>query len=321
VRCPLTNPTTRVVTSAQTITLNSGEHSIIELPTASAISGKIHIVGNGTSNQRVWVIGGRINNSLNNTSGTTAACLDVQGVNIAYLEGLRLDKLNQIGDNLITRSFGSNVGPRLFVQNCLFIGANYIDPGIHGDGLQVQSQIRGLYMHRVTSLTYNQGFTVNLFFANDFASGPAILERVEWTDVNWTILDSRQNPQLNSSNLNHHAMFLWDSSSVTPRILYTLDNIWAEDLQRLTDAQGGTRRTLAQLVAPSIGGDFSGVGGTVSGDSFTGTWNPPAQSGTAGQITGTVRGGTPTNGDFVPTTFTGLNYPQPGTSGHPGYLE
>jgi hypothetical protein len=305
--CPLTNPRIYYIgTTGGYISLNAGQHAIVVLNGGKAVvSGKVGITGVQGSGNRVRIIGGSIRN-LSEGTGNSHACLDIHNVDTAYVEGVRCDKGDRYGDAFV---FRGTPGGKLYLQNCLAIGMNY-DPvsrtyggtGIHGDGLQVQSQIRALYIDRFTMYTWAQGYLINSSFDDQWVSGPAILQEAILKRFNANVYDSNLNPK-GKILTGHHTLWAYESCS-HKKPLYRFQDVFFIDNQ-----SGSGRRSLAQLVVPdSHYGSTGGCSGVVTGDPYLGTWYPPSTLGWSG----TIKGGVPPEGDYVPKTFTGLNYTSPG---------
>jgi hypothetical protein len=358
-RVPLTSPATRVVgvgTGAQTtITLNSGEHSIIQLPTDQARIGKVRIEGTGGTNNRIWIMGGQIKSATDSNGGATDAndCLNLAGIDHAFIEGVWFDKRHRVGSTcaFASRNHVSGVASAgaVWMQNCLFTGVNYMDTGNgsdgdfqeeHGDFLIFQHLAVRLRMYRCTGWTWNTGFVTS----GGWTDG------AEFHNCNWNIYDSRFNPkpsiypgQRLTNSPNHSVSF---TNCDTPSN-WTFNECYLHDDQpvgtfSLAGVNGGaatthTKRPLQNLLTDPFNNTPAwDTCGAFTGDPYTGVLDP-----TISQVTGVVRGGIPPNGHFVnsgtlsygtqqwpnaspPThtgNFTGLNYPQPFTSGHPGYLE
>jgi hypothetical protein len=305
--CPLTSPRTyNIGSTGGTVSLTAGQHAIVVLNGGTArVNGKVTISGVSGSGNRVRVIGGSIRN-LTEGTGNNNVCLDINGVDTAYVEGVRCDKADMFGDAFV---FRGRPGGTLYLQNCLAIGMNYDrvsisngGTGIHGDALQVQSQIRALYVDTFTAYTWAQSYLTNSWMDDQFVSGPGIIKEAVFKRYNVHVYDTNLNPKPNPGQ-SHNAV--WALESCThKRPKYHFENVY------LFDEQKDTRRhTLTRLVVPgSHYSQSSSCAGTVSGDPYLGTWTPAPVLG----WTGSIKGGVPPEGDFVPRSFTGLNYTSPG---------
>lgn len=305
--CPLTNPRTYSVGSGGAIiNLPAGQHAIVVLNGGTAtVNGKVGVNGVAGSGNKVRIIGGSIRNTAE-TSGNSHACLDIHNVDTAYVEGVRCDKADRFGDAFV---FRGTPGGKLYLQNCLAVGTNYDvvsktygGTGIHGDALQLQSQIRGLYIDRFTIYSWSQGFLTNSQFDDQHVSGPAILQGAVIKRLNAHIYDTNLNPKPRAAT-GHSTLWAQESCS-HKKSIYKFENVYVVDDQR-----DSGRRSLSKLIVP--GSHYSPTGscsGTVSGDAYLGTWYPASTLGWSGSI----KGGMPPDGDFVPKTFSGLNYRSPG---------
>jgi hypothetical protein len=305
--CPLTNPRTyNIGATGGTISLPAGQHAIVVLNGGTAVvNGRVAITGVAGSGNRVRIVGGSIKN-LSEGTGNSPACLDIHNVEVAYVEGVRCDKADKYGDAFV---FRGTPGGKLYLQNCLAVGMNY-DPlsisyggtGIHGDALQIQSQIRALYVDRFTAYSWAQCYLINSSFDDQHVSGPAVLQEAVFKRFNAHIYDTNLNPKTRYGT-SHSTLWAYESCS-HKKPIYKFQDVYFID-----DQQDSGRRTLAKLVVP--GSHYSATGscaGVVSGDPYLGTWAPPSTLG----WTGTIKGGVPPEGDYVPKTFTGLNYLSPG---------
>lgn len=351
VRMPLASGfTTRTLTGSgpgasgiTTINLNANEHTKIILPN-NTWNGQIQINGNGTNT--VWVLGGHIRKAFAQAS-TMVQCLVFNDVHRCYAEGLWLDKGHFAGTGVMARTHAGRPLPEVILQNMLITGCNYMDQSSqgsnwtqHGDWMQLQSQIRSLKIDKLTAYVWNTGFVTNVAsvanggFANQFVTGGAIVETSEWNRLNMKHYDPSFNPGPNlisgfgSIPQGCLLAFFADSctavTGTTPKTTYRLSEVYATDLDN-------NRKTLISILAPGPS-QASNCSGVIEGDSFTGKYKHSALL-----LNSTfVQGGSPPNGDFLnagnitPNSstgpshaggFNGLNYPQPGTSNHPGYLE
>jgi hypothetical protein len=305
--CPLTNPRTyNIGATGGIISLPAGQHAIVVLNGGTSIvNGKVGISGVANSGNRVRIVGGSIRNTYEG-SGNSHVCLDIHNVDVAYVEGVRCDKADRFGDAFV---FRGTPGGKLYLQNCLAVGVNYDrvsttygGTGIHGDGLQLQSQIRGLYVDKFTVYTWAQGMLATSFFDDQYVSGSAIVNGAVLKRINVRVYDTNLNPKPNPAT--SHTGFWIQQNCTDKKIIYKLENVY------VTDEQPGTgRHTLTRLIVP--GSHYSGssaCAGVVSGDAYLGTWTPSSTLG----WTGFAKGGLPPDGDYVPRSFTGLNYASPG---------
>ncbi len=305
--CPLTNPRTYSIgSSGAYINLPAGQHAIVVLNGGTAVvNGKVGINGVAGSGNRVRIIGGSIRNTAE-TSGNSHACLDIYNVDTAYVEGVRCDKADRFGDAFV---FRGTPGGKLYLQNSLAVGVNYDrvsktygGTGIHGDGLQIQSQIRALYIDTFTVHTWSQGILATSFFDDQHVLGSAIVNGAVLKRINVRIYDTSKNPKSNPAT--SHTGFWIQQNCSDKKITYKMDTVFVNDEQ-----VGSGRHTLSRLIVP--GSHYSGsssCAGYVNGDAYLGTWTPASSLGWSG----TAKGGLPPEGDFVPRTFTGLNYASPG---------
>jgi hypothetical protein len=333
-------PATTTNNGQHIVTLASGEHAKIVLPTSQARVGGVRIQGTGGTNNRIWIIGGQIK------SHPTAAtdCLNLAGIDHSYVEGVWLNKAHAVGSAcaFATRNNITGVASAgsVWMQNCLITGVNYMDTGDgdfqteHGDLWIFQHPAVRFRVYRFTGWPWNTSFITSGAFSDG----------AEFYDTNINFYDSRFNPKqeiygtsVALGNSPSHSVL--SSISCAHGSRFTFDNFYWHDDQPvgnfpITDSNGTTthtKRTLANM-APLATSCI-----TASGDPYTGT----LQLTLPGGVTGLIRGGIPPNGNFVnsgtlsygsqqwpnataPThtgNFDGLNYPQPGTAGHPGYLE
>jgi hypothetical protein len=317
----------------QTINLAYNQHARIVLPNNKWV-GQLTVYGNGVNT--VHIIGGWISNPWTSQGGVNRGLI-IRNVRKSYLEGVRIDKEHFAGTTLV---FSSNNGTNLgeaWVQNCLMTGINYMDTGgeqdpytQHGDYIQLQSQMRGLYVDNCTAYYWNTGLVFNQRFADDYVSGPAVVNGIHISRFNCVVYDSNKNPKrtlisgAGYPSKNHKAFFFSDACSYSTdsrtRTIFKLDQVYAEDLQRTTDPQGGVRRKLGQLCAPWQDA-YSSCAGVVSGDPFVGQYSHSLLL-----VSGYVKGGLPSSGNFVNAgtlidssrgpvhsgAFNGLNYVSPG---------
>jgi hypothetical protein len=338
----------------QTITVVANETVIVRLPTTGIWNGQLRINGpTGGQGARVRIIGGYMRNAHTSNPGTGTnvnRILYCSNLTTVYIEGVRFDKANYAGTCIVHHGAP---GGDMYVQNCLFTGVNYMEDADgdtytqHGDFLQCQSQVRGLYVDMCTAYIYNTGFITNQSFASDSVTGAAIVNQSKWKRVNVNIYDSSRNPKstlisgATSAQLQNHCAFFWLDGTTTPRTTYLFEDVYCYDLQPASVTQT-TRRSLNCLNSPSSCViSLTGLNGTISGDAYLGTYTPPST-----WATGVVKGGIPgvhhakdtgtASGDWVEggtiaysgpgggpvhnSAFTGLQYPQPGEAGHPGYI-
>jgi hypothetical protein len=319
---------------SHTINLAYNQHARIVLPNTKWV-GQLNIFGNGVNT--IHIIGGWLSNPWT-APGAANHVLVIRKVRRVYLEGLRLDKEHFAGDALAFSAIDSTDLTEAWVQNTLITGVNYMDTGgveqdpysIHGDFIQLQSQTRGLYIDKVTAYYWSQGLVFNQRFANTRMSGPAVVNGIHMSRFNCLVYDSNKNPKrtlianAGAPSKNHKAFFFSDACSYTQdastRTVFKLSQVYAEDMQRTTDPQGGNRRKLGNLCAPWMD-SYSGCAGVVSGDPYTGRYTHSLI-----MPNGYVTGGIPPEGDFVyggtlvdssrgpihKNAFNGLNYLSPG---------
>jgi hypothetical protein len=288
------------------------------------------------------MIGGQLRTgSLTSTTRIT----DIAGIDKFYAEGLRLDKRHTVGSGFTLATAGGTVGGNglsgeLWAQNCLITGCNYAHQPDgdwitqHGDWCIRQATAGGgaIHLYRCTFYFWHTGL-IN--------SGP-INGIDEFRDCNWVIYDSRYNPKAvlyasvangQIANSPRHSNFFYGCASTHQKVF---NNAWCHDDQpQSVDGivlEGETH--FKKKLAEHFLWNQDGCPPTITGDQYTGTATFPNQS---SRVTGSVFGGRPPAGDFVsggdlqyglvntgPThlgAFDGFNWPQPGTSLHPGYRE
>jgi hypothetical protein len=315
--CRLTNPTTENVPTTGYPTgfaLTAGAHYRFVMP-SSVVTGRLYIRGVEGSGNRIQIIGGSVRNTTENATNESA-CVLIQGVDLAYLEGIKADKADTAGDCFIFRG-ANGIGGTLYLQNCLAVGANYRNVSLghsfsqHGDGLQVQSQITGLFIDKFTIYSWGQGYLINSSYQNQYALGSSILNGAVLRRMNVHLYDRANNPITENTNNPRHCFYLQDDCSALP-IPYTLDAYTADNCYAIDDDPNGD--SLLALVAP----------GTDNAPTCTGTLDESAPFASVywsddRQIRGRVYYGVPPGGDYVNTsTFTGLNYTTPGYATVPG---
>jgi hypothetical protein len=328
------------------ITLAAGEHAKVFLPTSQARMGPVRIEGSTNTNNRVWLIGGQVKDHLNlprsNNDMVTFA-----GIDHVYVEGVWFDKRNTVGSAIgwagRTANSPAGTAPKctwIWLQNCLVTGVNYADTGDgdadteHGDFLIQQHECNGgVRMHQCTAWFWNTGLITT--------NSPVTPGGYHFSKCNFILYDSRYNPKPNLypswgawGNSTNHSVFL-QGCTVND---FRAEDVYIHDDQPIgnfpiTDSNGTTTHT-RRGVAGLLGTWQSGGCLTITGDTYTGT-------ATGSGFTGSIIGGIPPNGHFVNSgtvsygsqtypnatgpvhtgNFDGLNYPQPGTAGHPGYQE
>jgi hypothetical protein len=280
---------------------------------SSVVTGRLYIRGVEGSGNRIQIIGGSVRNTTEDATNESA-CVLIQGVDLAYLEGIKADKADTAGDCFIFRG-ANGIGGTLYLQNCLAVGANYRDVSLghsfsqHGDGLQVSSQITGLFIDKFTIYSWGQGYLINSSYQNQYASGSSILNGAVLRRMNVHLYDRANNPITENTNNPRHCFYLQDDCSALP-IPYTLDAYTADNCYAIDDDPNGD--SLLALVAP----------GTDNTPECSGTLDETTPQSsvywTDRQITGRVYAGTPPDGDYVSSTFTGLSYTTPGYATVPG---
>jgi hypothetical protein len=297
---PLTTPVTVNATdSNSTITLNSSanRHVIVTLASGGeqAVNGFVNIRGTANSDCRVWVIGGGVNNTQTGSGNHKA--IDISNVEKAYVEGVFATKQGSLGDCLTFRGSAA-IGGTLYLQNSRLEGGQTSAAGIHGDALQIQSQIKGLHIYRSTLRAYSQGFLTNSSFEDQYVSGSAIVSGSTWEDVNIRVRAESEYTETTVSA--RHGLYLQDDCNAKP-IPYTLTNVFVYDEANPKRGYVGT------LCRPGPSGSTltaADCGSIEAWDVIT--WP------SATRITGEVKEGLPPGGDYVKDTFTGTNYRSPG---------
>jgi hypothetical protein len=308
--------TLNIPAAGGTFTVAAGQKVLAVLNGGTAaVTGRVQFNGTPGSGNVVRIIGGQISRTAVSTTGPTNnnACLVFTGIDTAYVEGVLVDKNKQSGSGIIffnTNATAPGRG-RLYIQNSRIQNIGYQHSGRcgetftqHGDWLIIQSQIDGVFLDNVTGTTFNTGFLVNSFF--DDADGPCFRDQLYFRRVNTRILDTSQ-AVVGTCETGHNAYWLYEDCTNQP-YRATFEDVWA------TDDDDSGRRTLQELVMPNSG--YSPAAGCVmvrSGDTYTGTLTPPSLL--ASMWTGNIKGGVPPTGDFVASTFTGLNYQSPGYEG------
>jgi hypothetical protein len=288
---PLTNPTTySVSTTNTTFGLSSGEHAIFALPKDEPVLDQVSIVAGPSSNRpRVWVIGGRIENPRRDG--------DHKGLHLnnvdAYVEGVYVDKLDQPGDAFAFMG-SATIGGTLWLQNCVAVGVNNDSNNTHGDALQLQSQVTGLYIDRFRVETWSRGLLWDSDDADMFQSGATILGGFEIRRTSVEIYASGGNTFVSADGIltGHIAYNFVDDCSYT-QSSGTLTDVWAYDPDR---GLGEIIRPVSSVAAQSA-----------CAPTFTGAetfLTLPAST----NIVGGIRYGTPP-ASFV--THTGLGYESP----------
>jgi hypothetical protein len=315
--CPLVNPRIyNVPTTGASITLSAGQHAIIKLPTTSAVTGPVRINAPAsftptTNGARVHIIGGAIKDTRPLDQFNTELLL-IQGVGIAYVEGLFIDKNDRCGSNMVIRgnyTTSGTYGPAgdVIVQNCRFVDCNWFDTKIgdsftkHGDWIIPQTQTYRLRIDRFTGRTWCTGFMFSVNEANKFLPGPQFYQGCYIKNTNMILNNPSLNPKPGTKPTG--GVVGWFGSCATG-VKYNLQNVWAyHDTTTSPKDLAGSN----SLMVPKSD-VFSTCAGVVSGDERYGTWTAPLSLG----WTGAIKGGIPSEGDFVPASFTGLNYVTPG---------
>jgi hypothetical protein len=321
--CRLTNPTTVNVpttgyphtTHPNGFSLTAGQNVRFVFP-ASVVTGRVYIRGVAGSGNRIQIIGGSIRNTVETASGTESACLIIQDVDVAYVEGVKCDKADTAGDGFAFRGL-NGLGGTLYLQNCLSVGTNYRDVALghsfsqHGDGLQITSQITALYVDKFTIYSYAQGFLTNSSLQNQFASGSTILNGAVLRRMNVHLYDRADNPipETQAATGPRHCFYMQDDCSALP-IPYTLDAYTVENCYAVDDDPSGD--SLLELVAPGSHNAASCSGTLDETTASSVYWSSDRE------IRGRVYYGVPPDGDYVASTFTGLSYTTPGYATVPG---
>lgn len=311
--CPLTNPTTYNISSSGNvdIQLDPDEHAILDYPNASVVTGYVDVKGVAGTDNRVVTIGGSTKNSQEfdggSPDGRKSHCLRFRDIAIAYVEGHKFDKDNKGGD-AINIATGDGLFGRLYVQNCLGVNMNMLDAALfghpitqHGDFLQVNSQMEGLFLDLCTFYTWSQGYLTNSNLADQFTPGPTILNGALLRRVNGRALDTASNP-VSNPDPTHPLFYLQDDCALDP-IPYTLEDVYAKDDQAVSPSG------IMNLVMPTV--NFGGSGVAACGGSYDAGDDSVSWS-IATQIRGKIKYGLPPGGDYVSAGFTGLNYTSPG---------
>jgi hypothetical protein len=302
---PLTSPTTtNVGAGGGTVTLGSGDHRIITLNSGTgAVTGNVTVNGVAGSGNRIHIIGGQITNA---TEDATAAshCLRINNVDYVYIEGVKGAKGNTAGDFINL----AGTWKLVVIQNCRGIGMNTRDVALghsftqHGDFFQAQTRGGLILMDRCTGDTWNQGIVLDASLSP--ASSDPNYEGVVLSRVNMRVNDTALNP-IQPADATHPLFYLQNCCGTSCRIPVWLNDVWGFDEQAISP------RTIAQMVAPSASFGTTACGANYDSVNLTVTWP------VANRITGLIKYGIPPGGDFVPDTFTGLNYVTPGYAGPP----
>lgn len=319
--CQLVNPKTYILDGdGGTYNLQRGEHAIFVYPKDRPVDGLVNIQGDGEN--RIQTVGGwgiRTNNYMAGTSNppSSGANLVIQGVDIAYLEGLHFDKYDQPGDNVIVRGKTTSdgrkiVGCKLYAQNCRWERVNWMDTSIghpftqHGDNLQAQTQFMGFYFYNVTFGSWSTSLLFNSSFDDQMVPGPAVLDKIELENFNLIQYDSTKNPLLARgyrAPTGGALLWLYDTNP-SKKFPISFKNVWVWDLE----AQPGKREIELQITpGPHYNSTFKGtvISGTPGVDAV---WKPSSLL----PWTGTVNEGVPPGGDFaVAGVNCGLGYVSP----------
>jgi hypothetical protein len=297
---PLTSATTYNVTTettaSRTVHLAAGEHAIITFASGrSPIDGTVRITGESGNN--VWLMNPFIrNHSSADQSGEDHQCLNISNVANIYIEGARLDKGTAFGDAITYRG-SAQVGGRFYMQNFFINGGCTVSAGgLHGDGLQILSQIRELNLYQGTFRGYSQGFLINSSFENQFETGSSIVSGANLERVNFVMRERAEWP-VSASATSFHMLYMQDDCSAT-KITYNLSEVYVYD-------PGGRR--VGDLCRPGPLG--SGLAAAACGSYET--WDTIYYPSSA-QISGEVKQGLPAGGNFVNESTVGTNYSSPG---------
>jgi hypothetical protein len=359
VRVPLTNPVTINVPSGSSgnttdysITLGAGsnsststsitrteKHAIIILPTGSKRHGPIKVTGSGSNqNCRVWMVGG----NMKKYSPQTSRLLHFQGIDHVYIEGLWLECSNLVGSAIVMQGLNGGAG-WLWAQNNLITGVNYADTTncdfttAHGDLCIYQSScIGGVRWYKNTGWYWNTGF----IWTGDTTYPTGYPQGIQMIKCDWNLYDNRYNPKPSlytgvTGNSNSHQCFFMACNSLP----ITMTDVYLWDDQpttsfSTTSENGNCVVTHSKKSLAAMAGMSSCR--TVAGDTYLGTVTL-----TGTNRSGVITGGIPPNGHWVNSgtidygaaiwpnatgpvhsgNFDGLNYPQPFSANHPGYLE
>lgn len=287
------NTYTIPVTGNYSIQLAPGERARFVLPSDQVKQGQVFIQGWSGSGNVIQMIGGSIRHTTQTTSGNGHVALDLLDLDTCYVEGVKVDHGGTIGDCIVVRqnNSGSKGSPQsnnafgtYYLQNILSVGNGYDGSAIHGDNLQMQTRIRQLNVDMFTYYTCDQGVILN------FSGATRNLRR----------FNGRGYPNASSPcvvNDPNAILYLADGCSQASSMIYNFSECYIWDPNGV--------KTLATAIANNT---LTNSGSSCGQAPVNNVWTPRASLG----WTGTVSWGVPPTGDFVPTTFTGLNYTSPG---------
>jgi hypothetical protein len=302
---PLTSPTTtNVGSSGGTVTLGSGDHRIITLNAGTgAVTGNVTVNGIAGSGNRIRIIGGQITNATEDAT-SASHCLRINNVDYVYIEGVKGSKADTAGDFINL----AGTWKLVVIQNCRGEGMNTRDTALghaftqHGDFFQAQTRGGLILMDRCTGDTWNQGIILDSSLSPPSADPNS--EGVVLSRVNMRVNDTALNP-IQPADSTHPLFYLQNCCGTSCRIPVWLTDVWGVDEQAISPS------TIAQMVAPSASFGTAPCGANYDADLQRVTWP------VANKITGYIAYGIPSGGDFVPSTFTGLDYVTPGYAGVP----
>lgn len=274
----LTNPITLTVgTGGGTFNLTAGQDYLIRIPQTVSALGGVRLVGG----RNIVLIGGHITIPY---AGTAPTINDRRALYLAgqtgtvHIEGLLID--NTGGD--LSEGIQINApDATIQLQNLRITGVHARDQigftDNHPDIIQAWGGAKELRIDRLSGSTDYQG----LFLKADYNT----MGRADLRNIN-----------LWGEPANLARYLTWQGpDTVTFPLTYT--NVW------VAPAPG---RTLGKTVWPDSTFTNLDKRAIVSADGQSVTWP------TASQITGTVRQGTPTTGDYVPNGTAGTTYTSPG---------
>jgi hypothetical protein len=314
--CRLTSPSTRNIATTGTISgglaLTAGEHCRIVLP-SSVVNGQVWIRGVSGSGNRVHIIGGSIRYTAESGNNLTSCALLLDGIDLCFVEGLKVDKADTAGETIAIRGTPGGV---TYLQNILTVGTNVRSTSVGhtfslaGDALQIYAQARGLFVDKLTSYTWHQGFQCSSVFQNQYVAGASIINGAVIRRMNVHINARADNPITGLAAFGRFGFMLQNDCAALPTA-YTLDAYTVANCYVTDDDPSGD-----ELLALVIPGSDSAT--TCSGTYDDTTSTPSVYWGSDRLINGRVYYGAPPDGDYVASTFTGLSYTTPGYATVPG---
>lgn len=236
-----------------------------------------------TGGRHLRIIGGASTKGAGGSAIQITACSGS-----VFLEGLAIDTSAASIDAINACGSGdgsATLQPDMYIQNCRIVGVNGANAGVHADVFQAQGAIKNLYIDNVTLSSNYQGISI---FQSQFPFVSGFLSRINgfYTAVAGDPFTS--------------LMWNMDQATHAPYFPVDLDQIYF--VPRST-------QSLSDCAWPQPGitnSDGIAIGGILSPDGTKLSW--PAINNTQGFVSL----GPPPGGDFVPSSFSGINYVSPG---------